>query len=306
MNPLRFDGRVAVVTGAGGGLGREYALLLASRGAKVVVNDLGGGVKGSGSNSKAADKVVEEIIKLGGQAIANYDSVVNGDQIIKHAVEEYGRVDILINNAGILRDTSFHKMTENDWKLIFDVHVLGSFNTTQAAWIHMRKQKYGRIINVCSAAGLYGNFGQANYSAAKMAMVGFTKTLAKEGMSKNILINCIAPLAASRMTETIMPKDVLDMMSPKFVSPLVAYLAHESLSDTSGQVYELGAGWISKLRWQRSKGAFFSPTDISPEGVTKMWDDIERFDEDADYPLTGQEAIGMLISNAEKYKNSKL
>src|SRR5256885_12700173 len=183
---LRFDGKVVVVTGAGQGLGRSHALLFARRGAKVVVNDLGGSHTGSGKSSAAADKVVAEIKELGGNAVANYDSVEDGDKIVKTAVDAFGRIDIVINNAGILRDTTFHKMTREDWDLIFKVHVLGAFRVTHAAWPLMREQGYGRIIFTTSAAGLYGNFGQANYSAAKLALVGLTQTLALEGDKKNI------------------------------------------------------------------------------------------------------------------------
>lgn len=302
MATLRYDGKVAVVTGAGNGLGKSYALFLASRGAKVVVNDLGGGVKGDGTSTKTADKVVDEIKSKGGEAVANYDSVVDGDKIIETAVKSYGRVDILINNAGILRDVSFHKMSDNDWKLIFDVHVLGAFKTTRAAWNHMRKQKYGRIVNVCSAAGLYGNFGQANYSAAKMALFGFTNTLAKEGASKNIVVNCIAPVAASRMTETIMPKDMLEMLGPEFVTPIVGYLVHESLEGVSGEVFEMGAGWLAKLRWERTNGAFLPVGDITPEGVKKVWEQAVDFTKDSDFPTEPNSSIMKIMSGAHIYK----
>src|SRR5678816_305206 len=178
---LRFDGRVAIVTGAGGGLGRSHALLLAARGAKVVVNDLGGSFTGEGKSASAADRVVAEIKEQGGEAIANHDSVEDGDKIVKTAIDAYGRLDILINNAGILRDVSFQKMTQADWDLVYKVHVLGTFRVTHAAWPHMRDAGYGRIISTASAAGIYGNFGQANYSMAKLGLHGFTQTLALEG-----------------------------------------------------------------------------------------------------------------------------
>lgn len=197
---LRFDGKVVVVTGAGGGIGREYALFFAARGAKVVVNDLGTshtGVGAGGNNS--ADKVVAEIKAKGGVAVANYDSVEFGDKIIKTAIDNFKRIDILINNAGILRDISFQKMKDDDWNLIFKVHVYGAYSCTRAAWNFMREQGYGRIINTSSAAGLFGSFGQVNYSAAKLALHGFTQSLAKEGVKKNILVNTIAPIAATRM-----------------------------------------------------------------------------------------------------------
>lgn len=218
---LRFDGQVVVVTGAGGGLGKAYALFFASRGASVVVNDLGGSFQGEGNSTKvrfqtpwsdfacglqanpgnclqAADVVVDEIKKAGGKAAANYNSVEDGDKIIETAIQAFGRVDVVINNAGILRDISFKNMTDQDWDLIMKVHVKGAYKVARAAWPHFRKQKYGRVINTASAAGLFGNFGQTNYSAAKLAMVGFTETLAKEGAKYNILSNVIAPIGTYR------------------------------------------------------------------------------------------------------------
>jgi NAD(P)-dependent dehydrogenase (short-subunit alcohol dehydrogenase family) len=245
---LRFDGKVAIVTGAGAGLGRAYALLLGSRGAKVVVNDLGGSVKGEGGNSKAADVVVDEIKKAGGVAVANYDSVEFGDKIVKTAVDAFGTVDIVINNAGILRDVSFLKMTDQDWDLIMKVHLKGSYSVTRAAWNIMREKGFGRVINTGSSSGLYGSFGQVNYSAAKMAMHGLSQSLAKEGEKRNIRVNTICPLAASRMTETVLPKEVLENIKPEYVAPLIAYLCHESCEET-GSLFEVGAGYVAKLRW---------------------------------------------------------
>src|SRR5215471_20128469 len=217
---LRFDGKVALVTGAGGGLGRSHALLLASRGAKVVVNDLGGSFTGEGKSASAADKVVAEIKAAGGEAVANYDSVEDGDKIVKTAIDTWGRLDILVNNAGILRDVSFAKMTQQDWDLVYKVHVLGAFRCTHAAWPIMRDAGYGRIIMTSSAAGIYGNFGQANYSMAKLGLHGFAQTLAAEGKKRNIVVNTIAPIAGSRMTETVLPKELLDALKPEYVSAL--------------------------------------------------------------------------------------
>lgn len=253
---LRYDGKVAVITGAGGGLGREYALFFASRGAKVVVNDLGAPVTGTGSSSNAADKVVQEIKAKGGIAVANYDSVEFGEKIIKTAMDNFGRVDILINNAGILRDISFQKMKQADWDIILKVHLTGTYSCSKAAWNIMREQGYGRIINTASAAGLFGSFGQVNYSAAKLGILGFSFALAKEGQKRNILVNTIAPLAASRMLETVMPPDVLENLKPSLVAPLVGYLCHESNTET-GSIFEVGGGFVAKLRWQRSEVNLF-------------------------------------------------
>jgi (3R)-3-hydroxyacyl-CoA dehydrogenase / 3a,7a,12a-trihydroxy-5b-cholest-24-enoyl-CoA hydratase / enoyl-CoA hydratase 2 len=276
-NALRFDDRVAIITGAGGGLGRSHALLFASRGAKVVVNDLGGAHTGEGKSASAADKVVAEIVAAGGQAIANYDSVEDGDKIVKTAIDAWGRVDILVNNAGILRDVSFPKMSQQDWDLIYRVHVLGAFKTTYAAWPYMRDQGYGRIIMTASAAGIYGNFGQANYSMAKLGLVGFSNTLAIEGKKRNIVVNAIAPIAGSRMTETVLPAALLDALKPELVAPLVARLCHESNQD-SGGLYEVGGGFFSKLRWERSTGKTFRlGRDVSIEDLDAAWPEVQSF-----------------------------
>lgn len=294
MAELRFDDKVVVVTGAGGGLGRQYALYYGSRGASVVVNDLGGSLKGEADSSggkRVADHVVDEIKALGGKAVANYDSVENGDKIVETAVNAFGTVHIVINNAGILRDISLKKMTEKDFRFVQLVHVYGSYKVARAAWPYMRKQKYGRIINTASAAGLYGNFGQANYSAAKLALVGFTFTLAREGAKYNITANVMAPLAQSRMTETIMPPDVLEMIKPEFVVPVVAYLTHETSTETAG-VFESAGGIIKKLRWQRSKGAAFRCDDtFTPSAVLARFDEISDFDKDPEYPEGSQNVL---------------
>jgi 3-hydroxyacyl-CoA dehydrogenase/3a,7a,12a-trihydroxy-5b-cholest-24-enoyl-CoA hydratase len=277
MSKLSFTDRVAIVTGAGAGLGRAYSLLLASRGAKVVVNDLGGSIKGGGASTRAADTVVEEIRKAGGTAVANYDSVEFGEKIVKTAIDHFGRVDILINNAGILRDTTFVKMKDEDFDIIHKIHVRGAYSVTKAAWPYMRDQSYGRIIFVTSAAGLYGNFGQANYSSAKMAVVGLASTLSLEGNPKNIIVNTIAPVAGSRMTETIMPKKLVEALKPEFVAPLVAYLAHESNTNTGG-IYEVGGGFVAKVRLQRTRGAAFPfDKEVTPEMIHNGWKEITDF-----------------------------
>ncbi|MDI1435471.1 peroxisomal multifunctional enzyme type 2 [Polyangium sorediatum] len=297
-NELRFDGKVAIVTGAGNGLGRAHALLLASRGAKVVVNDLGGGRHGGGTSSEAADKVVAEIKAAGGEAVANYDSVENGGKIVQSAIDAFGRIDIVINNAGILRDVTFHKMTEEDWELIYRVHVLGSFRVAHAAWPHMRDQGYGRIIFTSSAAGIYGNFGQANYAMAKLGLVGLSNTLALEGKKKNVLVNTIAPLAGSRLTETVLPKELIDALKPEYVSPLVAYLCHESSTETGG-LFEVGGGFFAKLRWERAEGKTVRlGREIKLEDIQKGWGAIAGFDK-ATHPAEINQSMGPVMANVQ-------
>jgi NAD(P)-dependent dehydrogenase (short-subunit alcohol dehydrogenase family) len=295
-NEIRFDGRVVVVTGAGAGLGRSHALGFAGRGARVVVNDLGGGGRGEGRSSEAADRVVAEILQAGGEAVANYDSVEDGASIIRTAVETFGRVDVVINNAGILRDASFAKMTPEDWDLIYKVHLYGAYSVTQAAWPIMSGQGFGRIVNTASAAGIYGNFGQANYACAKQGLIGLSNTLAIEGARKGINVNVIAPVAGSRLTETILPKAATEALKPGLVTPLVMCLCAES-SEETGSLFEVGAGWISKLRWERTKGVCFSPSDtLSPERVRAAWDQIGDFT-DADHPVSVQDTFGRIFDN---------
>ncbi|MFT3710538.1 MAG: SDR family NAD(P)-dependent oxidoreductase [Archangium sp.] len=293
---LRFDGKVVVVTGAGAGLGRSHALFFGKRGAKVVVNDLGGSAHGAGKSSAAADQVVADIKAAGGNAVANYDSVEDGDKIIKTAIDSFGRIDVLINNAGILRDVSFQKMTKDDWDLIMRVHVNGAFRCTHAAWPYMRDQGYGRIIFTASAAGIYGNFGQANYSTAKLGLVGFGYTLALEGEKKNIRVNTIAPVAASRLTETVMPKEMLENLKPEYVTPLVGWLAHEDCVENGG-LFEVGAGYFGKLRWERTEGKLFKlGREISPEAVRASWDQITDFAH-ATHPKNITEALAPGMNN---------
>ena len=293
---IRFDDRVAVITGAGAGLGKSHALEFARRGAKVVVNDLGGGGHGEGKSSAAADKVVAEILAAGGEAVANYDSVENGEAIIRTALDNFDRVDMVINNAGILRDASFAKMTNEDWDLIYRVHALGAYKVTKAAWPIMQEQGYGRIVNTASAAGLYGNFGQANYSFAKRGLIGLTNTLAIEGARKGIRANVIAPVAGSRLTETILPKEVVEALKPEFVTPLVVRLCSEQ-SEETGSLFEVGAGWISKLRWERSQGVCFAPDQrLTAEQVDEAWDRIGDFD-DAQHPVSIQDTFGPVFGN---------
>ena len=295
---LRFDGRVAIITGAGAGLGRSHALLLASRGAKVVVNDLGGSRHGDGKSSAAADAVVAEIKKAGGEAIANYDSVEDGAKIVQAALDTWKRIDIVVNNAGILRDTSFQKMTQDDWDLIYRVHVLGGFRVTHAAWNHMRDAGYGRIVFTASAAGIYGNFGQANYAMAKLGLVGLSNTLALEGKKKNVFVNTIAPIAGSRLTETVLPKELLDALLPEYVSPLVAYLCHESCEENGG-LFEIGGGFVGKLRWERSAGASFKlGKPIPPEAIAREWSKIAGF-EKTTHPTDITQSMAPILENIQ-------
>ncbi|KAI6650533.1 Peroxisomal multifunctional enzyme type 2 [Oopsacas minuta] len=296
--PLSFKGRVAIVTGAGGGLGRGYALLFAQKGASVVVNDLGGDYTGGGK-SRMADKVVDEIHTAGGIAVANYDSVEDGDKIVNTAVKNFGRVDIVVNNAGILRDKSFLKMTNDDWDMIQRVHLRGSFMVTRAAWSHMRKQQFGRIIMTSSASGIYGNFGQANYSAAKNGLVGLSHTLAKEGGKYNIHCNVVAPVAGSRMTATVMPEDVMKFLDPLLVAPLVVYLCHESCNETGG-LFETAGGWSAQLRNQRTIG--YAKRDLTVEDVANNWDKITDFSKN-EIPSSGG---GTTVAAMERVKASEV
>lgn len=283
-NKLRFDDKVVIVTGAGGALGRAYAKAYAARGAKVVVSDL---------FPKAADATVEEIKNDGGVAVANYNNVTEGDKIVEHAVKEFGSVHIVINNAGILKDVSFKNITEEQWDEIYQIHVHGAFKVAHAAWPYMRKQKFGRIINTTSAAGLYGNFGQTNYSAAKLGLVGFTETLAKEGHKYNITANVVAPLAASPMTKTIMPEEILQKLQPSYVVPTVLYLTHENTQETWG-IYEVAGGAVTKLRWARSTGTFFKPDDsFTPSAILNRWEEVMNEDSE-DYPNGPADAMGSL------------
>lgn len=298
MTTVRFDERVVIVTGAGNGLGRSHALEFANRGARVVVNDLGGSAFGDGASKSAADQVVEEIIAAGGEAVANYDSVTDGDKIVQTALDNFGRIDVVINNAGILRDKSFTKMTDDDWDLVYQVHVKGAYKVTHAAWPHMKEAAYGRIIFTASAAGIYGNFGQANYSMAKLGLHGLSQTLALEGKKSNILANTIAPIAGSRLTETVLPPGLIDQLKPEFVTPLVVSLCDENCRETGG-LFEVGAGWMGKLRWERSKGVGFNlASGFSAEDVTSQWETIANFD-NADHPANGQEAMLAMMQNLQ-------
>ncbi|CCD27385.1 bifunctional hydroxyacyl-CoA dehydrogenase/enoyl-CoA hydratase FOX2 NDAI_0K01940 [Naumovozyma dairenensis CBS 421] len=283
---LSFKDKVVVITGAGGGLGKVYALEYAKRGANLVINDLGGTLTGSGHDSRAADIVVNEInskySKMGAKAVPNYDSVnSDGENIIKTAIDNFGRIDILINNAGILRDSSFVKMTPEHFHSVIDVHLNGAYKLSRAAWPYMRKQKFGRIINTASPAGLFGNFGQANYSAAKLGLVGLGETLAKEGYNYNIMVNSIAPLARSRMTENVLPPHILKQLGPEKIAPLVLFLTHDETKVTNS-IFELAAGFYGQIRWERSSGQIFNPSSenyFTPEAILNKWSEITTFDD---------------------------
>ncbi len=289
MTEMRFDDRVAIVTGAGAGLGKNYALSLAARGAKVVVNDLGGARDGSGSSSSAADLVVEEIKSSGGEAVANYDSVATkegGENIVKTAIDTYGKVDIVINNAGILRDRSFAKLAEEEWDTVIAVHLKGAFCVTQPAFKIMKENGYGRIVNTTSGAGLYGNFGQSNYCAAKMGLVGLMNNISVEGGKYNIKCNTIAPVAASRLTEDILPPNILEKLEPRFVTPLVLYLSSEENQETK-MIFNCAAGWFSRTEILCAPGVCIGDgkREIPVEEIRDNWGKITNL-EDAK-PLNG-------------------
>ena len=257
MADIRFDGKVAIVTGAGGGLGRQHALELARRGAKVVVNDLGGTVDGSGGGSDAANKVVEEIKALGGEAIANGSSVTDDAgvaRMVKDAMDAWGRIDILVANAGILRDKTFAKMELADFEVVVDVLLLGTVKPAKAVWEIMREQNYGRIVVTTSSTGLYGNFGQSNYGAAKLGLVGFMNTLKLEGQKNNIHVNAISPVAATRMTENLMPPQVLEQLKPEYVTPGVVFLCSEEAP--TGTILTAGAGAFAVARIVETEGVY--------------------------------------------------
>lgn len=272
MADIRFDGKVAIVTGAGGGLGRQHALELARRGAKVVVNDLGGSMDGAGGGSDAANKVVEEIRALGGEAIANGSSVTDDAgvaRMVKDAMDAWGRIDILIANAGILRDKTFAKMEFGDFSVVVDVHLFGTVKPVKAVWEIMRAQNYGRIVVTTSSSGLYGNFGQSNYGAAKLGLIGLMNTLKLEGQKNNVHVNAISPVAATRMTENLgMPPQVLEQLKPEYVTPGVVFLCSEDAP--TGAVLTAGAGAFAVARIVETEGAYLGG-EATVESVRDNW-----------------------------------
>ncbi|MBW1924157.1 MAG: SDR family NAD(P)-dependent oxidoreductase [Deltaproteobacteria bacterium] len=301
---IRFDGKVAVVTGAGAGLGKVYALDLARRGAKVVVNDLGGARDGTGAGTAAADKVVEEIKALGGEAVASYDSVATpegGRAIVDKALEAFGRVDIVINNAGILRDKSLVKMEPENWDAVMDVHLHGAYHVTRPAFIKMREQGYGRIIFTTSAAGLYGNFGQTNYSAAKTGLVGFMNTLKLEGEKYDIKVNTVAPVAATRLTEDVLPPDMFAKLKPEFVSPIVLYLCSDKCGET-GMIFNAGMGYFNRAAFVTGQGTAVGDGTTVPslEEIHKNWDVINSLEGGQEFPNVTASMGPMLEAFAPK------
>jgi len=297
---IRLDEKVVIVTGAGGGLGRAHALLFARHGAHVVVNDLGGCTHGEGASASAADRVVAEIREAGGTAVASHDSVTDGERIVQQALDTFGRVDVLVNNAGILRDKTFHKMEDSDWDQVYRVHVEGAYKLTRAAWPHLREQNAGRVIFTSSTSGIYGNFGQANYGMAKLGLYGLTRTLALEGRKHGILVNAIAPTGGTRMTEGLIPPQVFEQLKPELISPLVVYLGSDRCQDTGG-LYEVGGGWVGKVRWERSLGVGFDPRQgMSVEDIAASWDAIGDF-EGAVHPQDSLEALQRMMANLHRH-----
>jgi len=271
---IRFDGRVAIVTGAGGGIGRQYALLLAARGARVVVNDIGGSVTGEGVDVGPAAAVVKEIIEAGGTAVASTDSVstpAGAGRIVQTAIDSFGTIDILVNNAGILRDASFGKLTPEKLDAVLDVHLRGTFFVTMHAWQVMRQNSYGRIVSTTSNSGLIGNFGQSNYGAAKMGIVGLTRVLSAEGRRSNINVNAIAPAAITRMTEGFVEDEAARVLDPAYVAPVVAWLAHADCNVT-GEVISAGGGRVARYFIGLTPGYFAA--DMDPEAVRDHWNQV--------------------------------
>ena len=274
---IRYDGKVAIVTGAGGGLGRSHAIELASRGARVVVNDLGGSVNGEGQNSEAALAVVREIEAAGGEAMAHPANVANMDEVtdmVEQAMAKWGRVDILVNNAGILRDKSFSKMELADFRTVLDVHLMGSVNCTKAVWEIMKAQEYGRIVMTSSSSGLYGNFGQSNYGAAKLGVVGFMNTLAQEGAKYNIRVNALAPTAGTRMTEGLMSEQAFNLLTPETVTPAVLFMVAEDAPTHT--IIGAGAGAYAVAKIVETDSVWLPEDQQTPEGIAAHWEQISQ------------------------------
>ena len=300
---IRFDDKVAIVTGAGGGLGKQHALELARRGAKVVVNDLGGAVDGSGGASDAANAVVEEIKAEGGEAIANGSSVADKDGVSKmvaDTMEKWGRIDIVVNNAGILKDKSFHKMTTEEFDQVMDVHFQGSFYVSHAVYPIMREQNFGRIIFTTSSGGLCGNFGQANYGSAKMGMIGLMNCLKVEGQKYNVFSSAVAPIAFSRMTDSLFPEGIGERFMPEYVTPAVIYLASDG--GPNGAIIGAGAGVFTRFRIFETMGlSLGTGNDMTPENIALGWDSVSDMD-DARELFHGPEQTIKILEQADKEK----
>ena len=277
---ISFKDKVVIVTGSGNGLGRSHALQFAQRGAKIVVNDLGGAIDGSGGSSEAAEKVVDEIKQNGGEAIANGSSVTDKagvKKLVEDTMEAFGRIDVLVNNAGVLRDKSFGKMTLDDFEFVVDVHLMGSVYCTKAVWPIMVEQNYGRVIMTSSSSGVYGNFGQTNYGAAKLGVVGFMNSLKIEGQKYNIKVNSLIPVAATRMTESLMPKEVLEKLQPDVVSPAVLFMASEDAP--TGIMLSAGAGVYALAQIIQAPGVALTGDDANPDKIAERWNEISDMSE---------------------------
>ncbi len=298
---IRFDDRVAIVTGAGNGLGRSHALGLASRGARVLVNDLGGGRDGTGASSEAAESVVQEIRDAGGEAIANGADVTRFEEVeamVAAAIETWGQVDILVNNAGILRDKTFQRIKLEDWHAVVDVHLAGTVNCTKAVWGQMRRQGYGRIVMTTSSSGLYGNFGQANYGTAKMGVVGLMNTLSLEGRKPDIRVNCLAPCAATRMTEGLMPEAALDLLKPEMVTAGLLVLVREDAPNRT--ILAAGAGTFARAMVIETRGVYLDPDSCTPEQVAAHWDQIVDSEEATEYDDGTGQTVHFVTRAAKK------
>ena len=298
---IRFDDQVVIVTGSGNGLGKSHALEFARRGARVVVNDLGGARDGSGGGSAAAEEVVAQIREEGGDAIANGANVADFAQVesmVSQAMDKWGRVDVLVNNAGILRDKTFAKMDLADFQMVVDVHLTGSVNCTKAVWEQMREQQYGRIVMTSSSSGIYGNFGQSNYGAAKMGVVGFMNTLAIEGQKYGIKVNSLAPVAATRMTEDLMPENVLSLLQPEAVTPAVIFMASEDAP--TRQIIAAGAGVFAKVVIQETPGVFLAESDRDAEHVASAWEQISATEGQVELQAGGEQTVKFMTKAAKE------
>ncbi|MEL6447284.1 MAG: SDR family oxidoreductase [Pseudomonadota bacterium] len=298
---IRFDGQVIIVTGAGGGLGRAHALEFAKRGGKVVVNDLGGARDGTGGSVSAAQAVVEEIEAAGGEAIADGANVTNYEQVeamVAAAMDKWGRVDILVNNAGILRDKTFIKMPVSDFQAVVDVHLMGSVNCTKAVWEIMREQKYGRIMMTSSSSGLYGNFGQSNYGAAKLGLAGLMNTLHLEGMKYNIHVNTLAPVAATRMTEDLMAEDVLAALEPALVTPAVIFMCSEQAP--SRQIIAAGAGGFARAAIVETQGILLDGDEVTAENVAAGWEEASDLSTARELMQGSEQSVKFLTALAKR------